>query len=286
MSGQVIEVVLSGGIGNQLFQYASGRFLSEKLLAPLRFDVSWYLRNYDPQKTTRRQLVLSNFIPSKNLEVCSSSLPKKVLDIYRRFENFKLINDLSQSVENFQDISTEKSIRLSGYWQSNGYFDEIESLLRTEINRTPEYFEESKELLNTISSTQSLGLHVRRGDYVSLSNAALFHGVCKPEYYIASVDEMRRLTGVDSVIIFSDDMKWCKENLEFSSETIYVDESIPDIDQLKLMSHCSNQIISNSSFSWWAAWLGKSVGQKVIYPKTWFADGRGFTGVPDNWISR
>ena len=286
MSGQVIEVVLSGGIGNQLFQYASGRFLSEKQLAPLRFDVSWYLRNYDPQKTTRRQLVLSNFIPSKNLEVCSSSLPKKVLDIYRRFENFKLINDLSQSVDNFQDISTEKSIRLSGYWQNNGYFDGIENLLRTDINRIPEYSEESERLLNNISSTQSLGLHVRRGDYVSLPGASSFHGVCKPEYYIKAVNEMQSLTVVESLIIFSDDMQWCKENLQFASETIYVDESIPDIDQLKLMSHCRNQIISNSSFSWWAAWLGKSVGQKVIYPKTWFADGRGITGVPENWISR
>jgi hypothetical protein len=286
VSRQVIEVVLSGGIGNQLFQYAAGRFLSEKLLAPLRFDISWYLRNNDPQKTTKREFVLPNLLLTKKLEVCSSPLPKKGFDFYRRFENFKLINDLSQSVDNFQGISTMKPVRLSGYWQSFGYFDRIENLLRTEINQTPEYSKESKELLNKISSTKSLGLHVRRGDYVSLSNAALFHGVCKPEYYIASVDEMRRLTGVDSVIIFSDDMKWCKENLEFSSETIYVDESIPDIDQLKLMSHCSNQIISNSSFSWWAAWLGKSVGQKVIYPKTWFADGRGFTGVPDNWISR
>ena len=137
-----------------------------------------------------------------------------------------------------------------------------------------------------MTSTDSVMVHVRRGDYVSLAAAAANHGTCTPEYYRAALDLLRQTVPAPTLFVFSDDPAWATANLRFDVPTRYVSHnppSEPDQD-LRLMSACRHAIIANSSFSWWGAWLGQGERRVVIAPSRWFADGRPTPDlIPTDW---
>ena len=119
--------------------------------------------------------------------------------------------------------------------------------------------------LENIKTTNSVSLHVRRGDYLNLKNI----GVLDVDYYKQAVAYIRKNVEKPTFYIFSDDLDWCKKSLGFLDDCIYVDRTETEIDDLKLMSCCQHNIIANSSFSWWGAWLNKNPKKTVIAPKSW-----------------
>ena len=251
---------IQGGLGNQMFQYAYGRSLSYKYNLNFYLDLSFYKNQYSE---TIRSFLLDKFT---NTYIYTDI---KYTNSTRIIDNFIYKN---------LDISTDSSYYLDGYWQSEKYFKGNEDIIRKD-------FEPSKEILDTLTKTpfihnnNTISLHIRRTDYIK-SNG--YHPVQSIEYYKNAIDVMG---DYDYIFVFSDDIQWCKDNLKFNN-MIFM-ESFTEIEDLYLMSFCKKNIIANSSFSWWAAWLNKNLDKKVVAPSKWFGDHVGINQsdiIPDSWI--
>lgn len=161
---------------------------------------------------------------------------------------------------------------LFGYFQSYRYFESIADELRKEINQLLDNYSqaESFHFKKSLLNDQSVAVHVRRGDFM-LHPA--FH-VCGEHYYHVAMNKMRMQLDGAQFFIFSDDPKWCKQHFKYS-DTQIIDSGASaanPLHDLYLMSRASHHIIANSSYSWWAAWLGQKLHQRVITPSRWFSD--------------
>jgi len=249
----MIVTKLQGGLGNQLFQWAVTRYLSIKYNTDYKFELSYFNSN-------GWKLELNNF---KNIVV--EELDKQIsLKIVNDDFNFKIIEDNSF---------------LNGYWQSEKYFTEIDSIIREDLK-----IEDSlmNYIINKypIINENTVSLHVRRGDYIKSNN---YHPIQDIKYYEKAYDIINDKS--INVLVFSDDIEWCKQNLKFDNIT-YIEGETNIID-MYIMSLCKHNIIANSSFSWWGAWLNTSANKKVIAPINWFGTQANlYTGdmVPEKWI--
>jgi hypothetical protein len=169
---------------------------------------------------------------------------------------------------------------IDGFFQSEKYFAHHRKLVIdffdfSFINK--KYIDEN---YTYITDKKCTSIHIRRGDYLKFPN---HHPTQTIDYYYDSIEILKNNT--DLFVIFSDDIQWCKENLKL--ENILYIEDEKDYIELYLMSLCDNNIISNSSFSWWGAWLNENPRKKVIGPLKWFGDAiQHKTGdiLPENWI--
>jgi hypothetical protein len=145
-----------------------------------------------------------------------------------------------------------------------------------------------QEIINEIMDTNSVSLHVRRGDYLINPRAKQLLVVCDAEYYLKSVEIMSSKVERPHFYIFSDDIKWAKENIIMPFKTTFVGENGPrkSYEDLRLMSLCKHNIIANSSFSWWGAWLNENPNKIVIAPKQWFRSSEKDTKdlIPESWL--
>ena len=283
MNNQIIEVAMSGGIGNQLFQYSAGLSVSARLKAELVLDISWYQRS--KEFSNFRTMELHQFVDLEGAGISTSRLNSKLRLAQRKIQNFAIVRDITCDPVRLGSLEAYQNIRMEGYWQSERYFTNIQHSLRKAIAKRDFVSDLSFGLADEIESTKCIGLHVRRGDYITNSNALAYHGVCDAEYFNRGVKYVRGSQPIELIYLFSDDIDWCQKNLDFGIETRIVEDNICDTDQLKLLSLCNHQVISNSSFSWWAAWLGKTTDQVVVYPRFWFANQTNLESMPAGWIS-
>jgi hypothetical protein len=161
---------------------------------------------------------------------------------------------------------------LVGYWQSERYFIDVADGIRADFTLREPLSDPNAKLLELARSAGSVGLHVRRGDFVSLNNAAQMHGLCSVDYYRRAIGLVRNRCPECHFLVFSDDPEWARAELPLDPSGVFVagNEQRPEQD-LALMSACKHHIIANSSFSWWAGWLGYSPDQVVIAPSPWYA---------------
>ena len=172
-------------------------------------------------------------------------------------------------------------VYLDGYWQNELYFSDIRELLLRELSPISSMNDLGCAYLECIKKTNSISLHVRRGDYLNLKNI----GVLDVDYYMKAVEYIRTNVEKPIFFIFSDDLEWCKNSLGFLEGCIYVDRTQTEIDDLKLMSFCRHNIIANSSFSWWGAWLNQNPKKTVIAPKGWHLNVPGSSNVIlSDWV--
>ncbi len=291
----MIVVRLMGGLGNQLFQYAAGRALALKHNTGLQFDLS-FINADTKQQYTKRELELTLF--GLNIkEVSPSDLTKfKSTSFLQRVKRKLIGNALSnhfvadQSEFKFlpEFNSYPRNTYLNGYWQSEKYFSDFREYLLNEFvikkPKSKEVLDAEKEILNS----NSVSLHIRRGDYVSLKSASEYHGVLSLEYYYKAIETIKKQHPSITVFVFSDDMEWVKQNLKLSDKCVYVDfnKSENSVFDMYLMSCCKHNIIANSSFSWWGAWLNTNKDKIVIAPKAWFTK-KDLTIndlIPDTWL--
>ena len=153
--------------------------------------------------------------------------------------------------------------------------------LKNEIHpKTQQYKQE-------IIATESVSLHVRHGDYVTNADTNSFHGVCSLDYYKNAVSKIKQEMPLP-FFIFSDDIIWAKENLDFIGNMTFIEYNgaTPDHEEMYLMSLCQHNIIANSSFSWWGAWLNQNPNKIIIAPQNWFNDVSLDTKdlIPNEWI--
>ena len=252
---------IQGGLGNQMFQYAYGKHLSYKYGTELRLDI----RFYDNPGLPLRYFLLDKFpntFPNTNINVTLTGPIYPIIDDFNYRELPKPVGS---------------NYYLDGYWQSERFFKESEELIR-------EDFQPSKEILDKISNTplidtNTISLHVRRTDYLNSND---YHPVQTIEYYEKAIE---MIGDYDHIFVFSDDIQWCKDNLKFDN-MIFI-EGFTDIEDLYLMSMCKHNVIANSSFSWWGAWLNNNPNKKVVAPKRWFGEKANLNQmdlIPKEWI--
>jgi hypothetical protein len=244
----MIIAKLQGGLGNQLFQWALTHTLSAKYNTSYAFDTSFY--NHNILGITTRNYQLSSF-PNIITKASSNINYSRVSDIIRE-----------KSLFYYQEINIRDNevYYLDGYWQSYKYFkeysNEIASLLDTRL--------ELDSQTRVILETETVSLHVRRSDYLLHQNV---HHVQDKSYYDRA---LKLVPKYDHMIVFSDDIDWCKKNLDYPNMVFM--ENTSDIMDLTLMSKCKHNIIANSSFSWWGAWLNQNTNKTVVCPRVWFAE--------------
>ena len=275
----MIIVKLIGGLGNQLFQYACGRYLAHLHKTELYLDLS-FLEKPSDGSYTQRKYELAPYhlnIAFANAEMIQKFNPGNRLTRTLQRKLPILFDHLyvseSGSAYHKEFMSYPADTYLDGFWQSELYFKPIENLLRNELTLNTELNKENQFWLNKINSCESIALHVRRGDYVQNKLANAFHGICSPEYYHAAISWMDKEVKASEVFVFSDDIDWCKaEFKEKNFHFVDVNSAEQAHFDLMLMQHCKHAIIANSSFSWWAAWLNSNPDKKIVAPLHWFKD--------------
>jgi hypothetical protein len=252
-----------GGLGNQLFQWACARNLQEKYGHSIKYDLSFYggQDKRRPQLNEFTNLVFSNVEENYTLGQVSIGDSFSYTDFLRY--------DLSQ---------TQRRYNLQGYWQSEKYFEENADVIRNNLEIDPRIDYHINDNYSFIGNEKTASIHIRRTDYVT-SNG--YHPVQPISYYKEALEHIE----YDKLIVFSDDVQWCRGNLIF--DDMVFAEGNTDIEDLYLMSACDNNIIANSSFSWWAAWLNKNENKKIIAPSNWFGFGAPSSQdiIPEDWIT-
>lgn len=256
----MISVNLQGGLGNQMFQIAAIVALS--------------LRNNDEYGIDINKCFTPN--QGNTANKYSNTIFKNI----KKIDDFKFENFYREIKFSYDKIPYKKNLLIDGYFQSEKYFEDY----KKDIKELFYFSEKNKKKIedyfsnNNLIDKQITSVHVRRGDYLNFSD---FHYVCPLEYYKNSIEKIG-----DSYFIFiSDDLDWVKNN--FKSKNYYIPEFNDELLDLTLMTMCDNNIISNSTFSWWGAYIDNKPKQQIISPKKWFAD-KGhqdyYDVIPNNWL--
>jgi hypothetical protein len=238
----IVSCKLMGGLGNYLFQIAATYAYSLEFSKNFSIDISDIMVVHKP---------LSNY---------SNNILKKIKFV----TNESFTKFFHQSGHHYEPIPFfDSNLKLIGHFQSEKYFFNFSS----EIKNLFEIDEITKKYLNEkyfdLYKNPNCSIHVRRGDYLNHPN---HHPVLDREYFKNVINKFDSNT---FFYIFSDDLNWCKENFDFVKNKIIV-EGNTDVQDLYLMSMCNDNIIANSSFSWWAAWLNQNENKKIYAPKNWF----------------
>lgn len=291
----MIIVKLNGGLGNQLFQYALGRRVAIITGVPLKLDIS--ALKVDPLRTFRlHNLNIMAEIASDD-EVRSligqseSAVLSKVRRIIRNKSPDKSRAYIKERKFSFDPevLAAPPDAYLEGYWQSERYFKEIAQTLRSEFTVKSEMDSTNRILSEKILETQSVSIHIRRGDYITNPVTNEYHGVCPLDYYHRATKMLSATVKEPHFFIFSDDPRWVETNLHlpFPTMPVTINGIERDYDDLRLMSLCNHHIIANSTFSWWGAWLSRNPEKQVYAPRQWFRSNENDASdlIPSSWIT-
>ena len=286
---------MAGGLGNQLFQFATGYALARKFNCPLKLDLTRYKSTQEKRQFSLSELNLP-FEIAREKEVAQWQhiyrLPKKWMRkwgltgaLYPSGMFLERMYGFDQAIN-----QVRPPIYLYGYWQTEKYFLDLADNLRG-IIQTPNLGPPFLSIVERIESQITVSIHIRMGDYSDGSTKNKFSGSCKPDYYHQAIDYMKQFFPSAKFLIFSDNPEQAKSLL-----TIDPDSLLPSshhaspIEDLTLMSYCHHHIIANSSFSWWGAWLNTKPGKLVIAPRRWFS--RNYLRkhdlydiLPPNWLT-
>jgi len=274
----MVIVRLTGGLGNQMFQYAAGRALADRLGAELLLDTRALEHALALNAYTRRAYALSPFKLRAKLATAAElrDWPVWVVEIGLRLRFVRPLFRrwyFESGITYDPIISTlREPVCLVGYWQSERYFNDNSDHIRADFALARPMSDDNSRLLELARCGGSVGVHVRRGDFASLDDAAQVHGLCSIDYYRRAISLVREHCPECRFLVFSDDLEWARAELPLDASAVFVNGNAETPEQdLALMSACKHHIIANSSFSWWAGWLGYSPEQIVIAPAPWYA---------------
>ena len=293
----MVIVKLMGGLGNQMFQYAAARRLAHFNNTNLKIDLSWFDNICKVDSSREYALdefeIQENFASREEIEALTVKTQGFVERLIIKAIGRKLGTAPSYIREKYfhfdpDILYLDDGVYLDGYWQSEKYFKDIETIIRQEFTIKSEMNAKSLAIKKHIKSTNSVSLHIRRGDYISNPHTNKFHGSCNVKYYFRCIENLTLRLKHPHFFIFGDDPEWTRANLKLPYPTTFVDHNPPEkgYEDLKLMSRCKYHIIANSSFSWWGAWLNPDPDKIVITPDRWFnkEDVDTTDLLPENWI--
>lgn len=275
----MIIVKLIGGIGNQMFQYATGRKLAFINKTSLKLDIM-DLCNQKNEYARKFELELFNI----NAEIATiaeitkirndeySCVKKTSCDFIQSILPYWKRNIIIEKYLSFDRniLKTTNNSYLDGYWQSAKYFTSIAQIIKEDFTFKSSESVKIKEVAMAIENCNSVSVHFRFGDYLSNSKVNKYHGVLSRKYYDEAFQLISKKIENPQFFIFSDDKRYVKENYSLPSHTIFIDSKNIVDDDMRLMRLCKHHIIANSSFSWWTAWLSNYKDKIVIAPAKWF----------------
>ncbi len=267
----MIYTRIRGGLGNQLFQYSAARSLADYLNVSLGLDT----REFDENSPYKMSLNHFNIRADLNPP-----------DLIKHKKDGKIAYIIDHIKGNQKKVYKEPFLRfdknlfsnvdgtyLKGYWQSEKYFLRNRKNILSDINLIKKTDKFNTINLKEIKKSTSISLHIRRGDYLSNESYNETHGICSLSYYTDAVEYIKNRLGENiKVFAFSDDPDWVLENLKLSVDIKIINNntSANSFEDLRLMLNCDHNIIANSSFSWWGAWLNQNPEKIVISPKKWY----------------
>ena len=266
---KIIVVKIMGGLGNQLFQYALGRAHSLKTGRKLFLDTSWYnsqnkrkflLDNFNLRVDIANERIINNFISNKR-----RLLLKFLLNQHRMIYEEELFN-FDSSI-----FQLKGNIYLNGYWQNENYFLDHRKTIVHDFKLKNHLSNENDSILDDVKNSNSVSIHIRRGDIAEDSKLNEKIGTVPLNYYKKAVDDISKYHDNLKFFIFSDNITWTKKNFKINQNHSYVADNSPQYDMF-LMINCKHNIIANSTYSWWGAWLNENTNKKIYAPKIWFKD--------------
>ena len=265
----MIIAKIIGGLGNQCFQYAAGRHLAEIHRTEFKMDISEF-ENYIPHAFS-----LNHF---------------NIIEHYASAEEMAELKYVKEKHFHFDPeiLHLPDGIYLHGYWQCEKYFAGISEIIRHELSVKSPLSGRDAEMAEQIASCESVSAHIRRADYVTKTYTELFDP-CGLDYYSASIEQLCRVVKKPHFFVFTDDKAWVRANFKLPYPITFVDHNGHDknYEDMRLMSRCKHNIIANSTFSWWGAWLNKNPRKMVFAPKKWFTEIARSSSkdlIPDSWI--
>jgi hypothetical protein len=300
----MVTVLLRGGLGNQMFQYATGMGVAKRNATELRLDTIFLKERLPIRNRTYRDYCLDIFSHSSEVSLTGLSKIRHIMPIPGLWLCLDFLGIQLRKILGIQKLIRQRDLGfdpavleyrgdliLFGYWMSEKFFADVELELRQAFRFAHPLEGEAKEIGKHIKMSNSVSLHVRRGDYVSLKEVKSSMGETDLSYYeraLSYVKEQsdRKEEETPTVFVFSDDIEWCRQALRLPFPTVYVapsSEGPRASYHLQLMSMCRNNIIANSTFSWWGAWLNDNPQKIVVAPKRWFAKEVNEDIVPARW---
>lgn len=281
-----------GGLGNQLFQYTAASSLAKRSGRQLVLDISEFetytlhqlgLQHFNTKFVAADAVLLAAIKKREQKSLIERAFNK--LGIY--FSAFRYYYEQSFPVDQRLLQQKDGSIYLKGYFQTEKYFADNLVNIREELKIITPPSAQNIEALAVIQNCNAVSLHVRRGDYVSNPEVLNYHGTCDQAYYENAVALIAKEVVKPVFFVFSDDIAWAKANIKTGFETHFMDinDAATNYEDLRLMSACKHNIVANSSFSWWGAWLNTYEAKKVIAPRHWFATDQNDTCdlIPESW---
>lgn len=283
----MIIIRLHGGLGNQMFQYALGRNLSLLHNATFKIDSSYLQKPNQSGRNLRLQGFNISIQEATFKEIGKLTNPiQKVLDLTRSKRNRKRLVEEETGFK--PEILSKPSGYFDGHWQSEKYFIANEETVRKDFTLINPLGPDASELAKKISSeSKAVSVHIRRGDYVSIPKISAVHRTLPVSYYESACRKILEKFPDAHFFISSDDIDWARKNFPKQYPATFISSpEIPDYEELILMSLCKHNIIANSTFSWWGAWLNKNPNKIVITPKQWFNDPKRSIGdlIPKSWL--
>jgi hypothetical protein len=282
---------LSGGLGNQLFQYAFGFARAKALGVEFKLDLSFY-EDYDWHDYSLGPFNITAHIAKGEDIKRIKELDSKLIQKFKKklfSSNYHCIYEDSLLFNPIY-LKPQKSSYLVGYWQCEKYFTDVWQILCKEFEITIPPNGKNQDFLDKINSEKSsISLHIRRGNYVTIDSVNQIHGTISLDYYEKAIEFFGSTVENPFFYVFSDDIEWAKAHLKINFPVLFVDinDDKTDFEDLRLMSSCKHNIIANSTFSWWAAYLNRNNDKVVIAPDKWFADplknAETINIIPKNW---
>ena len=295
----MIIVKLKGGLGNQLFQYATGRALVLRQSrhtskeTSLKLDLESISKNNGHD--TVRYYALSPFDIKAELatdnDISSLSNRYKILSKLFQFIRTKIFRQFYISFVS-RIFNMRGDCYLDGFFQSEKYFTDEEVAIRKDLLLKVPMGNKMREIYTILKEdSSSVSIHIRRGDVAINAKTNPYYGICTVQYYNDSISYIGQILTKPHFYIFSDDIEWVKSNINIPDNSIFIsdpsiNDKIKDYEELILMSHCKHNIIANSSFSWWGAWLNENPDKIIIAPKKWItrSEFQHKDTVPPSWI--
>ena len=270
-------IKIAGGLGNQMFQYAFARSV-ENRGERVYIDVKYF------ELPNTKEWLLGIF-PKVKINYCMKLLQSKIVERIVECFGAKICEEEMFNRIYNEEFYNKKYVYIQGYFQSPKYFWAIEEQIREEFMFPIKRDNKLLKMIEYVQNCESVAIHIRRGDYLQFSE--IYGGVCTQEYYRNAIQIIKERVKNPVFIFFSDDIEWVKQNFH-NEGAVYVDasfyETVEDWKDMCVMSNCKHNIIANSSYSWWGAFLNQNLEKCVIMPKKWDSGGTAKELILNGWI--
>ena len=291
----MITIILQGGLGNQMFQYAAAKALSTRLNTDVKVDISLY--KIHQNKSWCRPYELDIFNINAKLDYSTNYIKKTKLSALSQYGKTAAVRTMKK-ISHIYDSSTQPvaqwhqckdNTTLWGYFASEVYFRENRPEILKDFQFKKELDERNQEVTKNILATHSVSVHIRRGDYLNAVNSKVFAAL-SPQWYHEAIQTIKEKVTDAHFYFFSDDMEWTRQTFHEIENATFIDwnHGADSYKDMQLMSLCEHNIIPNSTFSWWGAWLNTHPDKIVIAPSIYYLDDKENenyrANMPQEWI--